>query len=201
MRTRRATRSSSSQAAAAVCRARRGRPHPRPRHQRRDGRGRFSRGSGAKIGHYDGVTYSIRLVAPYSPIIAGRIELKVAKDRNGGIGPANFVVCDVGQPERRRDDFVRVHQAAGRGHALAAAAQEDQRLLQRNPDASSRAVREAMHSRDEDVDNALDYLVKNGFVQLIRAETKGEAHKYRLIRPYGTAGRQAENGGKEGGAS
>ena len=27
-----------------------------------NGRGRFSRGSGAKIGHYDGVTYSIRLV-------------------------------------------------------------------------------------------------------------------------------------------
>ena len=167
-----------------------------------NGRGRFSRGSGAKIGHYDGVTYSIRLVTAYSPTRAGRIELKVAKDRNGGIGPANFVVCDVvfspNGDGTTLYEFIKPPDVAMHSPQLLKKISD---WLQRNPDASGRAVRDAMHSRDEDVDNALDYLVKNGFVQLIRAETKGEAHKYRLIRPYGPAGRQAENGGREGGAS
>ena len=112
------------------------------------GRGRFSRGSGAKIGHYDGVTYSIRLVTPYNPIVAGRVELKVAKDRNGGIGPANFVVCEVvfspNGDGTTSYEFIKPPDVAMHSPQLLKKISD---WLQRNPDASRRAVREAMHSK------------------------------------------------------
>jgi hypothetical protein len=150
--------------------------------------GRFSRGSGAKIGHYDGVTYSLRLVAPYGPMVAGRIELKVAKDRNGGVGPANLIVCEImfspNGDGTTAFEFIDPPDTAMHSLQLLKKISD---FLQRHPDSSKRAIREAMDSRNEAVDNALDYLIKNGFVQFIPPETKGGANKYRIIRAYGTA--------------
>ena len=134
------------------------------------GRGRFSRGSGAKIGHYDGVTYSMRLVTPYSPLVAGRVELKVAKDRNGGIGPANFVVCEImfspNGDGTTSFEFIKPPDMATHSPQLLKKISD---WLQLHPDASKRAVREAMAAKGEAVDSALDYLVKNGFVHFTRS--------------------------------
>ena len=152
------------------------------------GRGRFSRGSGAKIGHYDGVTYSMRLVTPYSPLVAGRVELKVAKDRNGGIGPANFVVCEImfspNGDGTTSFEFIKPPDMATHSPQLLKKISD---WLQLHPDASKRAVREAMAAKGEAVDSALDYLVKNGFVHFTPPEAPGGASKYRVIRAYGTA--------------
>jgi hypothetical protein len=124
----------------------------------------------------------------------------VAKDRNGGIGPANFVVCDVvfspNGDGTTSYEFIKPPDAAMHSPGLLKGISD---WLQRYPGSSKRAIRDAMHSRDEAVDNALDYLVKNGFVHFTPRETKGGASRYRVIRPYGPAGRQAENGGGEGG--
>ena len=51
-----------------------------------EGRGTWSRGSGAKMGRYDGVSYMVTLAKPYSPKQAGAVKFTIAKDRNGGIG-------------------------------------------------------------------------------------------------------------------
>jgi hypothetical protein len=51
-----------------------------------ENRGRWSHGSGAKLGRYDDISCSAELVQPYSPKLAGKIRLRVAKDRNGGVG-------------------------------------------------------------------------------------------------------------------
>lgn len=51
-----------------------------------EGRGTWSRGSGAKMGRYDGVSYMVTLAKPYSPTCAGSVKFTIAKDRNGGIG-------------------------------------------------------------------------------------------------------------------
>ena len=147
--------------------------------------GRFSRGSGAKIGHYDGVTYSLRLVAPYSPLVAGRVELKVAKDRNGGIGPANFVVCEImfspNGDGTTSFEFINPPDTAMHSPVLLKRISD---FLLEHPDSSKRAIREAMGVRNESVDNAIEYLVKNGFVAVAKAETRGQADKYRIIRAY-----------------
>lgn len=51
-----------------------------------ENRGTWSRGSGAKMGRYDGVSYMVSLAKPYSPKHAGAVKFTIAKDRNGGVG-------------------------------------------------------------------------------------------------------------------
>ena len=58
-------------------------------------RGLWSRGSGAKMGRYDGVSYALTLVDAYAPGQAGSILLTVAKDRNGGVGVKGKPVAEV----------------------------------------------------------------------------------------------------------
>jgi hypothetical protein len=52
----------------------------------KENRGRNPRGSGGKMGRYDGAVYVVELVKAYSPETAGAVRLIVAKDRNGGVG-------------------------------------------------------------------------------------------------------------------
>lgn len=56
-------------------------------------RGRWSRGSGQKIGCYHGVSYEIMLGESYTPAKAGHVRMKISKDRNGGVGPQGMVVA------------------------------------------------------------------------------------------------------------
>lgn len=58
-------------------------------------RGLWSRGSGAKMGRYDGVSYALSLIEAYSPGQAGAVLLTVAKDRNGGVGVKGKAVAEV----------------------------------------------------------------------------------------------------------
>jgi hypothetical protein len=46
-------------------------------------RGRWARGSGAKLGAVDGASYQVKVVTPFSRKRAGAIKLVVAKDRPG----------------------------------------------------------------------------------------------------------------------
>jgi hypothetical protein len=47
-------------------------------------RGLWSRGSGVKMGRYDGVSCALSLIDAYGPGQAGSVLLTVGKDRNGG---------------------------------------------------------------------------------------------------------------------
>jgi len=58
-------------------------------------RGRWSRGSGAKLGRYDGASYNLSLIEAYSPGRAGAVRLTIAKDRNGGAGPTGHDIAEV----------------------------------------------------------------------------------------------------------
>jgi RecA-family ATPase len=58
-------------------------------------RGLWSRGSGAKMGRYDGVSYALTLLDAYAPGQAGAVLLTVAKDRNGGVGVKGKPVVEV----------------------------------------------------------------------------------------------------------
>jgi hypothetical protein len=60
-----------------------------------EGRSQFARGSGAKAGRYDGVSYDIRAGIQYTPKQAGFVKLKIAKDRNGGAGPKGKIVVEL----------------------------------------------------------------------------------------------------------
>jgi hypothetical protein len=60
-----------------------------------ENRGQFARGSGAKAGRYDGVSYEVVGGVSYAPDKAGFVKLKIAKDRNGGAGARGQFVCEI----------------------------------------------------------------------------------------------------------
>lgn len=64
-------------------------------HVTKTGNAGWARGSGAKKGRYDGVSYELRIGKAYSPKVAGFVKLIVTKDRKGGIGPKDTHVCDL----------------------------------------------------------------------------------------------------------
>jgi hypothetical protein len=51
----------------------------------------FARGSGAKKGRYDGVSYEAIPSKPYGPDLEGHFKLRISKDRNGGVGAQNTI--------------------------------------------------------------------------------------------------------------
>lgn len=61
----------------------------------KDHQGRWARGSGAKLGFYNGVSYEAALGEAYTPSQAGFVRLKVSKDRNGGVGALGAVVAEL----------------------------------------------------------------------------------------------------------
>lgn len=60
-----------------------------------DNRGRWARGSGAKMGRYDGVVYGVELGKAYAPGVEGYVRLRISKDRHGGAGPQGKVAFEV----------------------------------------------------------------------------------------------------------
>jgi len=58
-------------------------------------RGRWARGSGAKMGRYNGASYELVLGESYTPTKPGHVQLKVSKDRNGGVGPIGAKVIEL----------------------------------------------------------------------------------------------------------
>jgi AAA domain len=58
-------------------------------------RGRWARGSGAKMGRYNGASYEIVLGESYTPTKPGHVRLKVSKDRNGGVGAIGKTVFEL----------------------------------------------------------------------------------------------------------
>jgi hypothetical protein len=60
-----------------------------------DSRGRWARGSGAKLGRYDGLVLEIKLGRAYTPTEAGYVKLCISKDRNGGAGARGAMLSEV----------------------------------------------------------------------------------------------------------
>lgn len=52
----------------------------------REGRGRWARGSGAKLGEIEGAAYGVETVEGFTRTRPGKIRLKIAKDREGIVG-------------------------------------------------------------------------------------------------------------------
>lgn len=147
----------------------------------RDGRGRWSRGSGAKLGAYDGVSCDLRVVEPYSPAKAGRVELRVAKDRLGGVGAMGAVAGEVEFTPWEGGTRVTIRGAAGTGAASNACDEMMRKIcehLEAHPDAVKRDLRDLGHAST--VDEAIDELEKLGRLQVERGGP-GKRNHYRLI--------------------
>jgi hypothetical protein len=146
-----------------------------------EGRGRYARGSGAKLGRYDGVSYSAELVKPYSPDQAGTVRLRIAKDRNGGVGGCRKIVGILsfvpdGTGITRYDLTCDVN-AKSNAHA-ALKAKICSRLAE-FPSATKNDLRKL--GNHECVDRAVKDLVAEGQLSVSK---QGQRNVFTLLEPY-----------------
>ena len=152
-----------------------------------EGRGRHPRGSGAKLGRYDGAVYEIKLGKGYGPGRDGFLTLTVCKDRNGGVGPIGKKVAEVafcpeddtssqprpgggtrsGIPQTRvgivRPKFEDVGPSDGPWRPTAIMEKVSQ-WLEANPGISKAALRRSIGGKASYVDKAIRCLVEDGHI-------------------------------------
>lgn len=148
-----------------------------------ESRGRWSRGTGAKMGRYDGVSYSVELGRGYTPEIPGFVRLRVAKDRNGGVGMVNQEIAEIHfTPAGDGCTSVAFREpASGERFVPTALMEKISKRLEAFPDSSLRDLRTL--GKAEYVDTAITELSSTGCLEVTKVGP-GRPTKFRLIRSY-----------------
>jgi len=141
-----------------------------------ENRGQFARGSGAKAGRYDGVSYEVLGGTGYTPDKAGFIRLKIAKDRNGGAGARGQVVCEIHFTPTEAGvtsvEFKPPNPEANRPTILM---EKITKYLTDNGTANKTELRNL--GNHEYIDKAIDLLIKDGLLNL---QKSGSSHLYSI---------------------
>jgi AAA domain len=147
-----------------------------------ENRGRFARGTGAKLGRYDGAVYQAELVEGYSPTKAGSVRLRVSKDRNGGVGIAGQVITELHFTPDSGKTRIEWRQPATPSEFMPTAIMEKvSRCLVINPNASLRDLRAL--GKSQFVDQAIAKLEEIGCLDVIKA-VPGRATKFNLLKEF-----------------
>ncbi len=143
-------------------------------------RGLWSRGSGAKMGRYDGVSYALSLIEAYSPGQAGAVLLTVAKDRNGGVGVKGKPVVEVHfTPAENNRTLVTYRLPEGRGEdsKVAGIMAKIVALLEANNGSVSRTELRKL-GKSQTVDKGIEMLELGR--RIIRSK-EGKSHFFSLV--------------------
>ncbi len=153
-----------------------------------EGRGRWARGTGAKMGKYDGVSYSVELGQSYSPSLPGHVRLRIAKDRNGGVGVVGQAVAEIHFTpdflEEQTEVKFRRPPAKNDGHGPfrpTAIMERISRRLEEFPASSLRDLRQC--GKHDYVDLGIRELEGDGFL-IITKGGPGKPTNYQLTRPF-----------------
>jgi len=143
-------------------------------------RGLWSRGSGAKMGRYDGVSYALSLIEAYSPGQAGAVLLTVAKDRNGGVGVKGKPVVEVHfTPAENNRTLVTFRLPEGRGEdsKVAGIMAKIVAILEANNGSASRTELRKL-GKSQTVDKGIEMLELGR--RIIRSK-EGKSHFFSLV--------------------
>lgn len=152
-----------------------------------EARGRWARGSSAKLGRYDGACLEARLVASYSPTTAGSVRLIVSKDRCGGLGPIGSVVAEIHFEPGDDGTEITFHKGTGSTEFVPTAIMEKiSRRLETMPDSTKRDLRTL--GKSQFVEIALSKLVEFGHVKVTN-HGAGKPTHFELVKPF----REASN--------
>lgn len=153
-------------------------------------RGRWARGSGAKLAAVDGASYQIKVRQPFSRHREGRFDLVVAKDRPGGVGAIGETVATVHVTPHAAGELVTVRVDP---HSTEAAAPTDSwkptvimgkvwaALDGSTAPLTATALATLVHSdKPRLVKEAITRLIAEGFI----AETGKRPKTLRIVKPY-----------------
>lgn len=153
-----------------------------------ESRGRWARGSGAKLGRYDGAVYEIKQGVPYGPNKAGHVKLQLCKDRNGGVGHVGMYVAEIhfipacDNDDENEDGIRPINVKITRGTPReewkpTAIMDKIVEYLRAYPDAGTRDLRKL--GKREYVDRGIEALQEEGRLEVI-VGGPGKANKYVL---------------------
>lgn len=143
-----------------------------------EGRGRWARGSGAKLGHYNGASYEIALGESYTPTKPGFVRLKVSKDRNGGVGPMGANVAELHFAPGEAGSTITTWQDAPAPGSFRPTAIMDKITahLRAHGEATKTELREL--GKAEYVDKAIGIMIAES---AITRRKDGQAHRFSLV--------------------
>jgi hypothetical protein len=143
-------------------------------------RGRYSRGSGAKLAHYNGAVYEVRMVDAYTPTKAGHVSLKISKDRNGGAGAMGETVAELhfAPVEGEAKTALEWREASKDGKRPTIIIGSITEHLKQVGTANKTALRSLGNS--DTVDRAIEIMQAEGSLIM---EPKGSSHIYWLAKP------------------
>lgn len=146
-------------------------------------RAQWSRGSGAKMGRYDGASYEVSLIRAYDPHTPGAIKMKVSKDRNGGVGPRGTIAAEIHfTPDGENGTIVDIRKPEPKGEFTPTAIMEKvSKAIEANPQISLRQLREL--GKAEYVRQAIEKLEAQSFIQIERPGA-GLPNRYQITTPY-----------------
>jgi len=151
----------------------------------KESRGRNPRGSGGKLGRYDGCAYVVELIKAYSPTTAGSVRLLIAKDRNGGVGHVGERIAELHfTPDEDGKTLVHFAAPADSGKAfLPTALMERISLFIETSDLvpSKNAIEQAVKGRAEYKRQAISSLVELGY---LREDKHGSGMQYSSLKPF-----------------
>lgn len=153
-------------------------------------RGRWARGSGAKLAVVDGVSFQLKVRVPFSRHRPGRVDLVIAKDRPGGVGAIGETVATAHVTPHAAGELVTVRLEP---HTSEAAAPTDswkptvlmgkvwQALDGSTAPLTATALASLVHSdKPRLVKEAITRLISEGFI----AETGKRPKTLRIVKPY-----------------
>ncbi len=156
-------------------------------HVTKDGesRGRWMRGSGAKMGNYDGAVYEAKIGQSYTPDVEGFVRLVVSKDRNGGVGPIGHQVTELhfGKDEDA-NPYIRfeVPKESRRDLLPACLMERVSKFVENyNGGVSKNLIEEGVGGNSKHKRDAIAHLVEKGF---LRVEANGRSHLHFSTRPF-----------------
>ncbi len=150
-----------------------------------ESRGRNPRGSGGKIGRYDGAVYVVELVKAYSPETAGAVRLIIAKDRNGGVGHVWQRIAELhfapGEVGITQVSF-SLPNDSGKPFMPTTLMEKVSMFVESCDLAPSKnAIEHAIHGRNEFKRQAISFLVQLGY---LKEEKDGRGLHYSSAKPF-----------------
>lgn len=155
-----------------------------------DDRGRWARGSGAKLGMVDGAAYSLKTSVGFSRSKAGAMRVVIAKDRPGGVGSIGETAAMVSiEPAAdgatvalRVDPDTAAKRPSDTWKPTRLMARVSQEVAESQTALTAKAVRAMIHgSKPKLVSEAIARLVAEGYLR----ETKHGASTFLVhVKPY-----------------
>jgi len=149
----------------------------------RETRGRWAIGSERKLSGLDGAAYGFEVLAPFGRERTGRAKITVSKDRCGyvrqheGSGRTIAILELKSWPDGGVSATLDVPEKADEaGFRPTYLMERVSKAIQENPRLTSRALRAAVKGKNEAKDLALELLVNEGFVEVVKGDRGARHH-------------------------